>query len=144
VREWTGWTDFPVRTHLDKLVGLEYVLAHRGGPGQRFVYELLYDGEGAGGRPFLMGLIDVERLGAASSHEYDSNREGSEGDREGGLSPPRCPSEVGVRSAETAASTASVEALQSSRDASPRNALPGRTNAAPSYVPAASSSLSRS
>jgi hypothetical protein len=143
VRAWTGWTDFPVRTHLDKLVGLEYVLAHRGGPGQRFVYELLYDGEGAGGRPFLMGLIDVERLGGATAHEYDPNREGSEGDREGCLMPGRAPSEVGVRSAETAASTASVEALQSSRDASPRNARPGRTNAAPSYVPAASSSLSR-
>jgi energy-coupling factor transporter ATP-binding protein EcfA2 len=143
VREWTGWTDFPVRTHLDKLVALEYVLAHRGGPGQRFVYELLYDGEGAGGRPFLMGLIDVERLGAATGHEYDPNREGSEGDREGCLMPGRAPSEVGVRSPETAASTASAEALQPSLDASQRNARLGRTNAAPSYVPAASSSLSR-
>jgi len=92
VREWTGWTDFPVRTHLDKLVSLEYVLAHRGGPGQRFVYELLYDGEGEGGRPFLMGLIDVEHLGEAPSHEYDPNREGSEGDREGASSPGRGPS----------------------------------------------------
>jgi hypothetical protein len=145
VREWTGWTDFPVRTHLDKLVGLEYVLAHRGGPGQRFVYELLYDGEGEGGRPFLMGLIDVERLGGASSHEYDRNREGSQGDREGGVSPARAPSEVGVRSAETAANAASDGALRPSRDEHPRDVLPGRANSSPSYVPApAASSLSRS
>ncbi|MEW6748058.1 MAG: DNA primase [Planctomycetota bacterium] len=146
VREWTGWTDFPVRTHLEKLVALEYVLVHRGGPGQRFVYELLYDGEGAGGRSFLMGLIDVERLGAARGCEYDPNREGLEGDPEGCLMPARCPSEVGVRSTETAASSASPAVLRRSERDEPENALPGRTNRAPSYVPtpAASSSLSRS
>jgi hypothetical protein len=62
VRDSTGWSDFQVRTHMEKLVALEYVLVHRGGRGQLFSYELLYDGRGQGGEPFLMGLIEVEKL----------------------------------------------------------------------------------
>jgi hypothetical protein len=62
VREAIGWTDFQVRTHLTKLVELEYVLVHRGRRGQQFVYELLYDGQGREGQPFLMGLIDPNCL----------------------------------------------------------------------------------
>jgi len=62
VRAWSGWTDVQVKKHLFKLVTMEYVLVHRGGRGQSFVYELLYDGAGVDGRPFLPGLIDVEQL----------------------------------------------------------------------------------
>jgi DNA primase catalytic core len=62
VRTWIGWSDFVVRTHLQKLVDLEYVLVHRGGRGQSFVYELLYGGEGTDGKPFALGLIDPESL----------------------------------------------------------------------------------
>ncbi|GAC1541229.1 MAG: hypothetical protein NVS3B12_28670 [Acidimicrobiales bacterium] len=63
VREHCGWSDFQVRTHLDRLVALEYVLVHRGGRGQSFVYELLWDaGAGADGRPHLVGLVDVATL----------------------------------------------------------------------------------
>lgn len=62
IREATGWSDFQVRTHLAKLVALEYVLVHRGGRGQSFVYELLYRGEGESGKPFLVGLIDTAQL----------------------------------------------------------------------------------
>ncbi len=63
VRTFAGWTDFVVRTHLQKLVDLEYVLVHRGGRGQSFVYELLYGGEGTDGKPFALGLIDPDSLG---------------------------------------------------------------------------------
>jgi hypothetical protein len=62
VRAHTGWTDFQVRVHLDRLMQMEYVLAHRGKRGQCFVYELLYDGQGQDGKPFLIGLLDVEQL----------------------------------------------------------------------------------
>jgi DNA primase len=71
VRQHTQWTDFQVKTHMRKLEELEYVLVHRGGRGQSFVYELLYDGQGADGQPFLMGLLDPDTL----SHHYDSNKE---------------------------------------------------------------------
>jgi hypothetical protein len=63
-----------VKRHLAKLVDLEYVLVHRGGRGQSFVYELLYDGQGEDGGKFMLGLIDTGKL-------YDTNRGGPEGDR---------------------------------------------------------------
>jgi hypothetical protein len=62
VRQHTGWTDFQVRVHLDRLMQMEYVLSHRGRRGQSFVYELLYDGQGQDGKPFLIGLLDAEVL----------------------------------------------------------------------------------
>lgn len=62
VREHVNWGDTQLRLHLDRLVDLEYVLIHRGGRGQSFVYELLYDGQGKDGKPFLPGLLDVEQL----------------------------------------------------------------------------------
>jgi DNA primase catalytic core len=62
VREHTGWSYEQVRVHLDRLVRLEYVLVHHGSRGQTFVYELVYDGKGKNGHPFLMGLLDVEEL----------------------------------------------------------------------------------
>jgi DNA primase len=62
VRSFTGWSDFTVKSHMRKLVGLEYVLVHKGGRGQCLVYELLYDGQGKDGDRFLMGLIDAEKL----------------------------------------------------------------------------------
>ncbi|MFZ2959791.1 MAG: CHC2 zinc finger domain-containing protein [Candidatus Ozemobacteraceae bacterium] len=54
-----GWTYDQIRVHLERLVEFEYVLVHRGFQGQRFMYELLYDGKGKDGKPFCVGLIDV-------------------------------------------------------------------------------------
>lgn len=79
IREHCGWSDFQVRTHMDKLVTLEYVLAHRGRRGQSFVYELMYAGEGQDGNPFVMGLIDVKDLG---SRIEDLGEEGGRNDQE--------------------------------------------------------------
>ena len=63
VRETTGCGQTQLRLHLARLVDLEYVVVHRGGRGQTFVYELAYDGGGQDGRPFLPRLIDVGELG---------------------------------------------------------------------------------
>jgi DNA primase catalytic core len=82
VRAWTGWSDFQVRTHLDRLVTLEYVLVHRGGRGQGFVYELLYDGQGQDGEPFVMGLVDVDQLRASLRSRAAGNFEGVAADFE--------------------------------------------------------------
>ena len=62
VRQYTCWSDFAVKTHMRKLVSLEYVLVHKGGRGQCLVYELLYDGQGKDGDRFLMGLLDAAKL----------------------------------------------------------------------------------
>jgi hypothetical protein len=70
VRAVTGWGDTQLRLHLGRLEELEYLLAHRGGRGQSFVYELAFAIEGDGNRPVMAGLIDVEKLGG---YKYDVN-----------------------------------------------------------------------
>jgi hypothetical protein len=66
VREFTGWSDSQLKTHLGRLEEMEYLLAHRGGRGQSFIYELAYDGGGENGGRFLTGLLDVTKLRAAT------------------------------------------------------------------------------
>ena len=61
-REAIGWTDFQVRTHLDRLAELEYVVVHRGHRGRSYVYELAYDGSGTDGSRFVVGLCDPGTL----------------------------------------------------------------------------------
>jgi hypothetical protein len=74
VRTWTGWPDHQVKLHLRKLLEMEYLLLHRGGRGQSFVYELLYDGRGKDGKPFLMGLIHdaATQKRESETSEWDS------------------------------------------------------------------------
>jgi DNA primase catalytic core len=64
----TGWHETQLRMHLDRLQEMEYLLAHRGGRGQSFVYELMYEPSGDAGKPQLPGLI----------HVYDGNFAGLE------------------------------------------------------------------
>jgi hypothetical protein len=80
VREATGWGDTQLRLHLGRLEELEYLLAHRGGRGQSFVYELAFAIEGDGGKPVMAGLIDVEKLGG---YKYDGNFAGPEQENAG-------------------------------------------------------------
>jgi DNA primase len=79
VREHTNWGHTQLKIHLHRLEELEYLLVHRGGRGQSFVYELLYHGEGQDGAPFLTGLLDPDRL----PHDYDANRSGVSANRSG-------------------------------------------------------------
>ena len=67
VREQTGWGNTQIRVHMDRLTELEYLIPHRGGRGQTFVYELLYGGGTQEERMHLNGLIDVEHLKAAGT-----------------------------------------------------------------------------
>ena len=62
IREYSGWSDFQVRTHMTELEELEYIYAASGKRGKEYVYELVYTGGGEDGRPFLVGLIDIEQL----------------------------------------------------------------------------------
>ncbi len=80
VRAVTGWGDTQLRLHLGRLEELEYLLAHRGGRGQSFVYELAFAIEGDGCKPVMPGLIDVEKLGGYS---YDFNFAGLEDENAG-------------------------------------------------------------
>ena len=49
-----------LRVHLRRLVDLEYLLVHAGSRGQTFVYEMLWQGEGQDGSPFVLGLLDPD------------------------------------------------------------------------------------
>jgi len=69
IRDHTGWSDGQLKIHCSRLTELEYLLVHRGGRGQRIVYELLYDGDLNDGK-HLMGLIDPNNL------RYDEKRSG--------------------------------------------------------------------
>ena len=151
VRRFTGWSDFQVRTHLDRLITLEYVLVHRGSRGQGFVYELLYDGQGQDGEPFVMGLVDVEGLRASLRRESGGNFEGGnadfeplQGDVEGRSSPQRGANEPRVRGGEIANEPRHDGDLPAPRLDSPENAhLDGRESAE-SYIPARRSSIDAS
>jgi hypothetical protein len=77
VRARTGWGDTQLKFHLHRLEELEYLLVHRGGRGQSFVYELLYGRGGEDGRAVLPGLINVDRL------RYDGKKSGSGGEKSG-------------------------------------------------------------
>jgi hypothetical protein len=125
VRERTGWGDTQLKIHLSRLVDLEYLLVHRGGRGQSFVYELLYHGEGQDGSKFLPGLIDIDslaRIGGldvetltqktgdeapeAEKHDYDADRSGFEESRSGVGRPPVGPWSGGGRGGVTPLPTA--------------------------------------
>jgi DNA primase len=151
VRLFTGWSDFQVRVHLDRLVTLEYVLVHRGSRGQGFVYELLYDGQGQEGESFVMGLVDVEGLRASLRREPGGNFEGVNADFEppntdveGRSSPHRGADEPRVRGGEIANDPQRDGDLPAPRRAPPENAhLDGR-DTAESYVPARRSFIAAS
>lgn len=130
VREATRWSDFQVKQHMHKLEELEYVLVHRGGRGQSFVYELLYDGAGRDGKPFLMGLID----GAALKQAYDGKKEHRNGHLEHQSSAQGARLEPG--SSEPKSSPSAVN-IVSSRETPRRNGQTARWDESasiPSYV----------
>ena len=62
VREHVGWGNTQLKVHLKRLEELEYLLVHRGGRGQSFVYELLYEAHADDCQRFLARLIDVDHL----------------------------------------------------------------------------------
>jgi hypothetical protein len=115
IRQFTRWGNTQLKIHLHRLEELEYLLVHRGGRGQSFVYELLYDGASADGRrSVLHGLIDP----------YDEKKSGAADEKPG---PGRA--EVGRRSARRRGAVilenASVDAdLRASDDVPPETAHP--------------------
>jgi hypothetical protein len=77
IREYCGWGNTQLKVHLNRLEDMEYLIVHRGSRGQSYEYELLYDGNGKDGSPFLMGLIDVKKLGSKGKKgEYEEKKSG--------------------------------------------------------------------
>lgn len=57
-----GMGDTALRIHLERLVSMEYVRVAMGRNGQRFEYELMFDGDTHASTPQMIGLIDIEAL----------------------------------------------------------------------------------
>jgi DNA primase catalytic core len=81
VRAFTHWSDSQLKRHMKRLEELEYLIVHRGGRGQSFVYELFLDEQNNNGeqpadesQPTLLGL----------EHGYDAKKSGLEGEKSGG------------------------------------------------------------
>ena len=72
--------------HLGRLEELEYLLVHRGGRGQSFVYELVFERSANDEKPVLPGLIDVEKL---KIHGYDEKNAGLKGEKSRGQVGPK-------------------------------------------------------
>ena len=73
VRAFTRWSDSQLKRHLGRLEDLEYLIVHRGGRGQSFVYELYFEGAADAARSTLTGL----------EHDYDGEKSGLEGQKSG-------------------------------------------------------------
>jgi DNA primase len=69
-----GTSDTAVRIHLERLVAMEYVRPVAGRSGQRFEYELLFDGELERSAPQMIGLIDVAALRAGHATTIDTSQ----------------------------------------------------------------------
>jgi len=136
VRERTKWGDTQLKIHLARLTELEYLLIHRGGRGQSFEYELLYDGAAHGVTPHVSGLIDVEALRqACGAQHYDAERSGSDALQSalgrgvvGGQSGPGRDGELALIADETVAKCDAVPEL-------PETHGTGNGAQVPSYVP---------
>lgn len=74
LREHCGWSEFQVRTHLEKLELLEYVSRRHGKQGIGCLHELLMDAV-APEDQWHIGLIDVAKL----AHDYDARFVRNEG-----------------------------------------------------------------
>jgi DNA primase catalytic core len=72
LRSRCGMSDAAIRVHLERLVAMEYVRLVAGKNGQRFEYELLFDGALERSAPQMMGLIDVEALRVTHSESFST------------------------------------------------------------------------
>jgi len=64
IREYSGWSDFQVKTHIKQLEELEYIYSLTGRKGKEYVYELIYreDSEDNSSKKFLIGLTDITEI----------------------------------------------------------------------------------
>jgi DNA primase len=82
LREHTHLSLAQLAVHIERLLELEYLIAHNGRGGQRFVYELVFDGQADADERHLPGLMDMTlpQGTTANLSASNSNLQASEGD----------------------------------------------------------------
>ena len=83
IRQYSGWSDFQVKTHIKQLEELEYIYAVTGQKGKEYVYELLATGKIDKDKPFLIGLTDIQQLKEKAGKAGLQDLEGKNPDLEG-------------------------------------------------------------
>jgi DNA primase len=124
VRRVTSLSDTQCCIHVERLIAMEYVLVHRGTRGQSFEYELLYDGSGGSGAPFVAGLIEVDAL---RSRTTTASSRGQAGQFTGPSRPHHGGDSVALRSIECESGPASNSGADESAGAD-RKTHPLRTD----------------
>jgi DNA primase len=62
IREYTGWTDWQVKTHVKQLEELEYLYVRIGARGKEYAYALNYQGQGDNDNRFYLNLTPVSEI----------------------------------------------------------------------------------
>ena len=122
VREFTNWGHSQLAIHLKRLQDLEYLLVHRGGRGQSFCYELLYEPSPDAQERFLARLIDVEQLKADYDGTCRAKGDKRRGDKSGGCRGYSGPNPAPIRGRENGASADGANAKPLSKQKVNRNA----------------------
>jgi DNA primase len=126
LREHTSMSDTQLRVHLDRLVALEYLVPHAGRNGQRFVYELAFDGDVRCDAPQAICLTKIEGL---RDTPMTANLAAQKADLAGCLRPANGPLAATLRGAETPAIPRSDAVLLPLTAAVAQTALPSEPRA---------------
>jgi DNA primase catalytic core len=62
IREYIGWSDWQVKTHIKQLEELEYLHVRMGAKGKQYSYALNYQGQGQDNSRFYLNLTPVEEI----------------------------------------------------------------------------------
>ncbi len=62
IREFIGWTDWQIKTHIKQLEELEYLHVRMGAAGKQYSYALNYNGQGENSQRFYLNLTSVEEI----------------------------------------------------------------------------------
>jgi hypothetical protein len=116
LRQVAGMSEAALRVHVERLVDLEYLLPHAGRNGQRFVYELLFDGRPESDAPQMIGLIDVAALHALQERSTTATSQGSEPTSQGRF-PNLAPTSRAARGPLAGTSSVVVHGTEPSSDA---------------------------
>ena len=78
IREYTGWTDWQVKTHIKQLEELEYLHVHIGSKGKRYAYALNYRGQGEQSSRCYLSLTPIEEIRKLIKKEKAEGKENKE------------------------------------------------------------------
>ncbi|MFZ5798130.1 MAG: DNA primase, partial [Thermodesulfobacteriota bacterium] len=73
IREYAGWSDWQVKTHIKQLEDLEYITARFGAKGKEYAYVLNYQGQGEKSERCYLNLtpvVEIKRLANLESTAY--------------------------------------------------------------------------